>query len=552
MIEVLRPSNTGLLYIRNRTFLIRFFAAYGILLVAIQVLFFFLQFNHAQDIEKSIHGILRNEILMKEPYRIAQSITDLEAMGLLKCSVLKDESQNLEFQNLHYKHPESECTSSFLKLNGVVVQSRTTSINGHPWSVKFISGNPPAFHWLLWITRVSALLTLSAILLVSEKYTSARLASIELEKQHLSDLNRLARQVAHDIRSPLAALTAIEQDLLRVPEETRLVLHSAIERIRDIASNLMQKDSEATKSTQRLSVSSSVATEIKEPLGVHLLSSLIEPLLAEKRIQYRGKIGIDISCRFDSISYGLFVKTQPNEFKRVLSNLINNAVEAIQDQGRVDIELASNDGQALISIADTGIGITPDLLPKLGEYGVTHGKKSGSGLGLFHARTSVEHWGGSLKINSEPGRGTVVMLILPREPAPDWFATGLEIRGESHLVIVDDDASIHRIWQGRFDSLRLRDKNIQVHHFPGPVETTAWVINNPFEAEKALFLVDYEFMGNRTTAIELIQNLNLNGQSILVTSHFDESNIREAALRIGVRMIPKGMAGFLPISVLDS
>ena len=84
----------------------------------------------------------------------------------------------------------------------------------------------------------------------------------------------------------------------------------------------------------------------------YLLSSLIESLISEKRVQHRSRLGIKIESNLDQKSYGLFAKIQPVEFKRVLSNLVNNAVEAMSQTGHVTIGLSSNDENIILTVSE--------------------------------------------------------------------------------------------------------------------------------------------------------------------------------------------------------
>src|SRR3989339_170289 len=209
--------------------------------------------------------------------------------------------------------------------------------------------------------------------------------SLAYERLKVSE--EISTQVAHDIRAPLAAVDAILKDTAHFPEEKRIIIRSATGRIRDITNNLLEKNRQAKSATSALF--DSKFTEIC------LLSSLIEPAITEKRLQFRSKIGVEIDSRLATSSYGLFAKIQPVEFKRMLSNLVNNAVEALDEKGSIILSLASVSAEALtdkhksinigtgkiiIKVQDTGKGIPPEILKKLGQRGETHGKAGGSGL----------------------------------------------------------------------------------------------------------------------------------------------------------------------------
>ncbi|MBI4236789.1 MAG: HAMP domain-containing histidine kinase [Deltaproteobacteria bacterium] len=350
---------------------------------------------------------------------------------------------------------------------------------------------------------------------------------------------RIAAQVAHDIRSPLTALRVVAGHLAEVGEEKRVMIRNAVQRIDDIANDLAGKQTAVATGGQD-------AAET-ERCSVQLLSSLVEPLISEKRIQLRARLGVEIQCTLDTTAYGLFAQLQPVEFKRLLSNLINNSVEALNGAGTVTVTLEHVDGVPQIVVADTGQGIPPEILPRLMQRGATFGKAGGSGLGLFHARTTVEHWGGTLALASTVGHGTTVTVTLPPADAPAWFVPRVEVRPHSHIVVVDDDASIHHLWDERLAPLALDEHSIQVQHFSSGTEAQAW--RQVQAAETLLLLCDYELLGEPSNGLDLIQTLGVAHRAILVTSHYEEPAIQARCAALGVRLIPKGLAGLVPIAV---
>lgn len=362
------------------------------------------------------------------------------------------------------------------------------------------------------------------------------------EREIISHIAQTASQVAHDIRSPLTALNLVTQHLKDLPEDQRLLIRSAVQRIEDITNDLAGKRDQFSENTKD-----------QEKIKVHLLSSLIEPLISEKRVQFRSRREINIESDLGAKSYGLFGKIQPVQFKRVLSNLINNSVEAIGENGLVKVSLVSDDGDVKTIISDNGNGIPKDILPKLMQKGVSFGKESskesGSGLGLHHARESVESWGGKIKIESEVGKGTLVTVNLPRASSPDWFVPVIEVTEDMHVVILDDDNSIHQVWQGRFDAMNLNKDRI--FHFTSPHAIVSWYNENRHSKKSYLFLCDYELLGNKENGLDVIEQLGIGSSSILVTSRFEEEPVKANCERLGVKLLPKNLAGFVPI-VLDS
>lgn len=352
------------------------------------------------------------------------------------------------------------------------------------------------------------------------------------------EFGKLAAQVAHDIRSPLAALDSALVVTSDMPEDSRLILRSAAGRIRDIANGLIEKNRE---------LHGAVNTS-NDALSDELLSGLVESIVAEKRMQYRGTAGVAIAAEFDGTSYGIFSRINPVEFKRALSNLINNSVESLREErGTVQIRLSAGDGRAYIRVIDDGKGIPPDLIARLGVRGDSHDKPGGTGLGLYHARNCVRAWGGRIDIESAVGRGTEIILELPQSAPPDWFVFEIVLVDGKSVVILDDDPGIHGLWQGRLDLLQKSARKIVSHHFYAPEEMREWMRSNPDEAGNALYLLDNEFRGQQETGVSLAKELSIVKQSILVTGRHEEPEILEACLRLEMRLIPKGLAGSVPL-----
>jgi two-component system cell cycle sensor histidine kinase PleC len=109
--------------------------------------------------------------------------------------------------------------------------------------------------------------------------------------------------------------------------------------------------------------------------------------------------------------------------KQILINLLSNAVKFTPEGGRIELRTHVHEGALIVSVADTGIGIPPEAMRKIGQpfeqvqsqYARSQG---GSGLGLAISRSLVHLHGGTMKLRSCQGKGTVVSLILPRHRAP--------------------------------------------------------------------------------------------------------------------------------------
>lgn len=235
-----------------------------------------------------------------------------------------------------------------------------------------------------------------------------------------------ARQVAHDIRSPVAALELASRATSELPEKTRLLIVSAVGRIHDIANSLADRKPGAYPASEF-------------PATPRCLAPLIDPVVNEKRLEFSSRPDIKIEFRIDESAHDLYAVVEPVDFKRMLSNLINNSAEAFDERGgTVTVKLNALGGRAQIIVDDDGKGIAPDIIAKLGRRGETHGKAGGTGLGLYHARTSAESWGGSLKITSDLGKGTTTTVDLPQASGGD---------DPRDTVLIDDDPLMRMTWK---------------------------------------------------------------------------------------------------------
>ncbi|OGR63024.1 MAG: hypothetical protein A2X31_00480 [Elusimicrobia bacterium GWB2_63_22] len=243
------------------------------------------------------------------------------------------------------------------------------------------------------------------------------------EKAGMEALVNLSTQVAHDIRSPLAALGAAAKGL-DLPQEQRSMIDGAVARMQGIADDLLTRYRAPS------------AGPAKPKTSVLVLAGLVEQVVAEKRLQHKDKPGVSID--FAAGAAEIKASVEPTEFQRLVSNLINNSVEAFSGPGTVSVALSALDHKVLLTVKDNGKGIPPEILARLGQKGETHGKAGGTGLGVYHARKTVESWGGSFKIESESGKGTAVTLELPAAAAKTVSA---------RAVLLDDDLLVHMNWR---------------------------------------------------------------------------------------------------------
>jgi two-component system NtrC family sensor kinase len=109
------------------------------------------------------------------------------------------------------------------------------------------------------------------------------------------------------------------------------------------------------------------------------------------------------------------LRCRPQQLSAVLSNLLRNAADAIDTQGRIVLVTRKLQGNIVLEIRDTGRGIPSEQLATLFEpaFQVEYGRVAATNWGLFVCRAIVSEHGGELEIESEPGRGTTAKIVLP-------------------------------------------------------------------------------------------------------------------------------------------
>lgn len=370
--------------------------------------------------------------------------------------------------------------------------------------------------------------------------------SLKSRLQATESTTHLARQVAHDIRSPAAVLDYALANETSLPEEKRAMIMQALARIQGIANRLLRlKDSAYSEDF------SAPAAPLPEDQEIETIriSETITQIIQEKRLMVSGQDDVTLELTLpENKGYGLFVKAPKKELQAVFSNILNNAVESLDDKRRISCTLSDEGRFCHIVVIDEGRGIPEHILPRIFTRGFTHGKDNGNGLGLFHARSVIESIGGSIQISSKPATGTEVLIKLPKSAAPPWFVPELKVSTKTNIVICDDDPEVHKIWQHRFQIVGIDSG--QVINFLDLSSFKSWWTNKDSKAKGAsfLFLFDHDFRGDRLTGTDIIRDLGLSWQSVLVTTRFDSFS-DDQYLNLGqLGLLWKGNIGDIPIA----
>ena len=236
-----------------------------------------------------------------------------------------------------------------------------------------------------------------------------------LERQHtrmreelwrireLATIGQTVANVAHQLGTPLNLASAhvqlLQQELPADPQAQRRlgVIEEQLARVADSLRSLL--DRARPKGSQRTFPLQPVLSRLAE--AGQILGS-----------PQRVRVTLDVP---DTLP---LVAGDETQLELALSNLVSNALDAMPDGGNLIVTATTEPGHAIVEIADTGVGIAPEVLDRIFEPWVTtKAAGQGTGLGLSIARAVVQRMGGAISANPRPAGGTVLRITLPSSNA---------------------------------------------------------------------------------------------------------------------------------------
>lgn len=234
--------------------------------------------------------------------------------------------------------------------------------------------------------------------MVDELEDSARLLA---KSERESAWKEMARQVAHEIKNPLTPMRLSVQHLQRalteVPEEVQ-------ERMARFSKTMIEQIDSLSHIASEFSNFAKMPKATLEPLEIDQVIQHVVDLYHDSRV----------SIAFDTDGQTSWVLGDKEQWKRVFTNLVKNAIQAIPEEteGRVQIRQKRVDDTVHITVTDNGSGIPEVQREKVFEPNFTT-KSSGMGLGLAIVKSIVESSKGTIRFESAEGQGTTFFIELP-------------------------------------------------------------------------------------------------------------------------------------------
>ena len=259
-----------------------------------------------------------------------------------------------------------------------------------------------------------------------------------IARQKLAEIGTLSAGIAHELRNPLniignfaATSKSLVEELVEVLQDDRYSEEQRRENIIDITVDLTENMTRMENNCQRASrIIGDIAAMSRESDENSFEEADLNDMLKEyAALAYQAErardanFNVAFTNHFDPETGT--IRCVSKDLSRVFINLVSNACHATRDRKRregndyeplITLTTERVDGALIVRIEDNGEGMSPDVVDKIfTPFFTTKTTKEGTGLGLSLSHEIIRHHGGTIDVDSEPGRGTTMRLTFPEE-----------------------------------------------------------------------------------------------------------------------------------------
>ena len=270
------------------------------------------------------------------------------------------------------------------------------SLTGVHYAIALLLG----FGWSLFMLHTMAGKLAAAANRAGDSYACLREERVAEAEAQLRRLQSVGAKVAHELKNPLASIKGLCQLVSRAPESERTQ-----ERLAVVASEISRME---TILNEYLSFSRPLEDIKPESFDLTALARDVLDVLAGRADQAGVVLALD--------GQPTLVQGDTRRLKEALINIVANAIEATPSEGSVHLRVRSSAAGVTLEVKDSGRGIAPDDLGRLGTSFFTT-RPNGTGLGVVLAQGVITQHGGSLSYTSAVGQGTTATIALPGKPS---------------------------------------------------------------------------------------------------------------------------------------
>lgn len=247
------------------------------------------------------------------------------------------------------------------------------------------------FSFITWVTLILV------ILLIENLDQQIYLQRELMRSEKLNVISQLAASVAHEVRNPMTTINGFLQLIKKdtnITEKQRNYIEislSELARAQDIINDYLSLAKPNNKEFQLVNISEELIKTVE------LMTS------------YTNIKNIEVTSKIEE---SLYIRGNTDEIKQVFINIIKNAIEAIEKNGKLEISAYTEIKHVIIEITDNGEGMTKEQLSRIGTPFYST-KDKGTGIGLTISYQIIEHNKGKIEVNSEIGKGTSFIIKFP-------------------------------------------------------------------------------------------------------------------------------------------
>jgi PAS domain S-box-containing protein len=350
-----------------------------------------------------------------------------------------------------------------------------------------------------------------------------------LRAQKMEAMGTLAGGVAHDLNNVLGVLVGYSELLLfEIPEGSRLRKH---------VSNILQSSLKAAAIIQDLLTLARRGVTVSEVININkIVTEYLETPEHEKLLSFHKQVTVQTELEENILN----IMGSPVHLSKTVMNLVSNAAEAMPDDGEItittynryiDIPIKGYDTMAegdyaVISVSDTGQGISPQDMSRIFEpfYTKKVMGRSGTGLGLAVVWGTVKDHGGYVDVQSTEGKGTTFTLYFPitRKEATGKQPAVAEYMGKGENLLVVDDVPSQR----ELATAMLSMLNYKVTSVPSGEEAVEYLKTNEADLVLVDMIMDPGIDGMET--YKRILNIKSTQKAIIVSGYSETDRVKEA------------------------
>lgn len=377
---------------------------------------------------------------------------------------------------------------------------------------------------------------------IEKSRAAVRVADREALRAETADrFQGASARLAHDIRSPLAALEVFLSEGRISPETHLRVLKPALSRLRGIAGLLTSE----RWAHEVLAVPSQDPTTFLIPGEAEpqpaLLAAVIEAVVSALRLGTGAQSG-QLDFDEELIPYGLFVHVPHRPFRRGLEELARGMLSEASGTGdrtlRFSVATAADTVTCRVELVDSAAGC-----PLTGRSAES-GPPSGLAEGIARMQGILRPVGGTV---SRRDGEIAVEMTAPLTPPPSWFLPEIDLPLDRPVVVVDDDTWVHQMWERALRAVPGFSLP-RIVHLHSLEQLESWLGEEDHLARAGLLLVDDDYAGSARSGLDLLEQCReVVPRAVLVTGRWEEPPVRSRSLGLGLRLLPKNLVARIPI-----